>query len=47
MDEADELVANEKFKTQVSDIRKALPPTCQIMLVSATFEPHVMDFAKE
>jgi len=46
MDEADEML-NKGFKEQIYDIYRYLPPTTQVVLVSATLPVEVLDMTKK
>lgn len=45
LDEADVMIATQGHQDQSIRIKKKLPPTCQMMLFSATYEETVMKFA--
>ncbi|CAH8550985.1 unnamed protein product [Dicrocoelium dendriticum] len=47
LDEADIMMEQEGFLNISKRIRSKLPPDCQILLFSATYEDEVMDFARE
>ena len=46
IDEADEML-NKGFKEQIYDIYRYLPPTTQVILVSATLPQEVLDMTKK
>ena len=46
IDEADEML-NKGFKEQIYDIYRYLPPTTQVVLVSATLPQEVLDMTKK
>lgn len=46
IDEADEML-NQGFKEQIYDIYRYLPPTTQVVLVSATLPQEVLDMTKK
>lgn len=46
LDEADIMIAQQGHHDQSIRIHKKLPPTCQMMLFSATYDKEVMDFAE-
>jgi ATP-dependent RNA helicase len=46
LDEADEML-NRGFKEQIYDIYRFLPPACQVVLMSATLPPNVLDMTKK
>lgn len=46
LDEADEML-NRGFKEQIYDIYRFLPPACQVVLMSATLPPNVLDMTRK
>lgn len=46
LDEADVMIATQGHQDQCIRIHKQLPPTCQMMFFSATYEKEVMEFAE-
>mmetsp|Transcript_19547 Transcript_19547/g.47190 ORF Transcript_19547/g.47190 Transcript_19547/m.47190 type:complete len:464 (-) Transcript_19547:50-1441(-) len=46
LDEADEMLSRG-FKIQIYDIYRFLPPSCQVVLMSATLPPTVLDMTKK
>lgn len=46
LDEADEML-NRGFKDQIYDIYRFLPPSCQVVLMSATLPPNVLDMTRK
>ncbi|CAN7986592.1 unnamed protein product [Ixodes hexagonus] len=46
LDEADIMIAQQGHHDQSIRLHKRLPPTCQMMLFSATYDKDVMDFAE-
>jgi ATP-dependent RNA helicase len=46
IDEADEML-NKGFKEQIYDIYRTLPPSAQVVLVSATLPPDVLDMTQK
>ncbi|KAJ8684387.1 hypothetical protein QAD02_020179 [Eretmocerus hayati] len=46
LDEADVMIATQGHQDQCIRIHKQLPPTCQMMFFSATYETEVMEFAE-
>jgi len=46
LDEADEML-NRGFKEQIYDIYRFLPPVCQVVLMSATLPPTVLDMTRK
>lgn len=46
LDEADVMIATQGHQDQCIRIHKQLPPTCQMMFFSATYEKDVMEFAE-
>jgi len=46
LDEADVMIATQGHQDQSIRIHKQLSPECQMMLFSATYDSHVMDFAE-
>ena len=46
IDEADEML-NKGFKEQIYDIYRYLPPTTQVVLISATLPQEVLDMTKK
>ena len=46
LDEADMMIAMHGHQEQSIRIHKQLSPECQMMLFSATYDSHVMDFAE-
>ncbi|XP_055303311.1 DEAD-box helicase Dbp80 [Sitodiplosis mosellana] len=46
LDEADVMIATQGHQDQCIRIHKQLPPTCQMMLFSATYDRSVMEFAQ-
>jgi ATP-dependent RNA helicase len=46
LDEADEMLSRG-FKEQIYDIYRYLPPSCQVVLMSATLPPTVLDMTKK
>ena len=46
IDEADEMLS-QGFKDQIYDIYRYLPPSCQVVLVSATLPQEVLDMTKK
>jgi ATP-dependent RNA helicase len=46
LDEADEML-NRGFKEQIYDIYRFLPPSCQVILMSATLPPNVLDMTRK
>ncbi|CAH8533569.1 unnamed protein product [Dicrocoelium dendriticum] len=47
LDEADVMIEEEGFCNISMRVKKRLPPTCQVLLFSATFEDDVVEFARE
>jgi ATP-dependent RNA helicase len=46
LDEADEML-NRGFKEQIYDIYRFLPPSCQVVLMSATLPSNVLDMTRK
>lgn len=46
IDEADEML-NKGFKEQIYDIYRYLPPSTQVVLISATMPQEVLDMTKK
>lgn len=46
LDEADVMIATQGHQDQSFRIHKFLPPTCQVMFFSATYDHQVMEFAE-
>lgn len=46
LDEADVMIATQGHQDQCIRLHKLLPPTCQMMFFSATYESAVMEFAE-
>jgi ATP-dependent RNA helicase DDX19/DBP5 len=46
LDEADVMIATQGHQDQSFRIHKYLPPTCQVMFFSATYDQQVMEFAE-
>lgn len=47
LDEADEIIRQQGLQAQCLSIKQTLPPTCQIVLFSATYADDVQRFAKQ
>ncbi|XP_053125399.1 ATP-dependent RNA helicase DDX25 isoform X2 [Hemicordylus capensis] len=47
LDEADVMIDKQNFSDQSVRIQRALPPTCQMLLFSATFAEPVLQFAQQ